>query len=345
MLYAEAAAELQELAEMLQVPVMTTMEGKSAISEKRHPLALGVGSNVMAGPAYHFLKDADLVFAVGSSLTDHGLVTPIPPGKILIHATNDPVDLHKTYAVDHPILGDAKLVLRQFIDCCRDLLGGKARSGREEVAGRIAELREAWFAEWMPKLTSGEVPINPYRVVWELMQAADPAEAIVTHDSGNPRYEVMPFYQTDGPRTYLGWGKSHQLGTGLGLVMGAKLAAPEKFCVNFMGDSAFGMTGMDFETAVRANLPICTVVLKNSSMAVETLHMKVSHSQFRTRDVGGDYADIARSLGGWSERIEDPAEIGAAFLRAIEQNREGKAALLEFITCEEMAYSHFGPFG
>jgi acetolactate synthase-1/2/3 large subunit len=344
-LYAEATEELAELAELLQVPVMTTMEGKSAISEKRHPLSLGIGSNVMAGPAYHFLKDADLVFAIGSSLTDHGLVTPIPPGKTLIHSTNDPVDLHKTYAVDHPILGDARLVLRQFIDCCRDLLGGKAPSGRENVAGEIARRKEEWFEEWMPKLGSNETPINPYRVVWELMQTVDPSQAIVTHDSGNPRYEVMPFYQTDGPRTYLGWGKSHQLGTGLGLVMGAKLAEPEKFCVNFMGDAAFGMTGMDFETAVRANLPICTVVLKNSSMAVETPHMKVSHDQYRTRDVGGDYADIARSLGGWSERIEDPAEIGPAFHRARQHNQEGKAALLEFITCEEMAYTHFNPFG
>ncbi len=343
-LYAEGTGELGKLAELLQAPVMTTMEGKSAISEKKHPLSLGIGSNVMAGPAYYFLKDADLVFAVGSSLTDHGLMTPIPKGKILIHTTNDPVDIHKTYAADHPILGDARLVLRQFIECCRDLLGGKPRAGWEGIAVEIARRKDEWFGEWMPNLTSGETPINPYRVVWELMQAVDPSEAVVTHDSGNPRYEVMPFYQTDGPRTYLGWGKSHQLGTGLGLVMGAKLAAPEKFCVNFMGDAAFGMTGMDFETAVRANLPICTVVLKNSTMAVETNHMKVSHSQFGTRDVGGEYADIARALGGWAERVEDPGEIGAAFLRAKRQNEEGKAALLEFITCEEMAYSHFGPF-
>ncbi|MFC1492033.1 thiamine pyrophosphate-requiring protein [Nitrospinota bacterium] len=343
-LYAEATEELKELAELAQVPVMTTMEGKSAISEKRHPLALGVGSNVMSGPAYHFLKEADLVFAVGSSLTNHGLVTPIPPGKILIQATNDPVDLHKTYAVDHPILGDAKLVLRQLIDCCRDLLGGKTRSGRENIPGEIAQMRESWLAEWMPKLTSDEVPINPYRVIWELMQATDPSETIVTHDSGNPRYEVMPFYLSDGPRTYLGWGKSHQLGTGLGLTIGAKLAAPEKFCVNFMGDAAFGMTGLDFETAVRTNLPICTAVLKNSSMAVETRHMQVSHSRYRTRDVGGDYADIARSLGGWAERVEDPAEVGSAFHRARQQTQDGKAALLEFITSEELGYSYFQPF-
>ena len=99
-LYAEATDELKELAELLQIPVMTTMEGKSAISEANHPLALGVGSSVMSGPAYHFLKDASLVFAVGTSLTDHGLATRVPGGKTIVHATNDPVDINKNYAAE-----------------------------------------------------------------------------------------------------------------------------------------------------------------------------------------------------------------------------------------------------
>ena len=341
-LYAEAGAELAELAELLQIPVMTTMEGKSAISEKNHPLALGVASSVMAGPAYA-LKDADAVFAVGASLTDHGLATPIPPGKTLIHATNDPGDLNKSFPAAHPVLGDAKLVLRQFIACCAERLGGT--SPRAGVAEAVARAKQAWLAEWTPRLASSEKPINPYRVIAELMRSVPPAEAIVTHDSGNPRYETLPFYQSDGPRSYLGWGKSHQLGTGLGLAMGAKLAAPEKFCVNVMGDAAFGMTGLDFETAVRANLPVCTVVLKNSTMAVETHHMAVSHARYGTRDVGGEYAEIARALGGWAKRVEEPGEIGAAFTEARRQNEEGRPALLEFITSAEMAYSHPHPFG
>ncbi len=344
-LYAEATAELATLAELLQLPVMTTMEGKSAISEQHHPLALGSGSGVMSGPVFQFLKDADLVLAVGTSLTRHGMVTPLPPGKTIIQVTNDPIDLQKSYALDHPVLGDAKLALGQFIDCATDLLGGKAVRAEQDVGAEIAQLRETWLADWMAKLTSDEVPINPYRVIWEFMNNIPPAEAIVTHDSGNPRYEIMPFYRADGPRTYLGWGKSHQLGTGLGLTIGAKLAAPEKFCVNFMGDAAFGMTGLDFETAVRANLPICTMVLKNSTMAVETSHMKLSHETFRTRDVGGNYAEIARALGGWSERVEDPDEVGPAIVRARRATKNGQAALLEFITSEEQAVSHLRPFG
>lgn len=342
-LYAEATEELKSFAELLQIPVMTTMEGKSAISERHHPLSLGSGSGVMSETVFQFLRDADLVFAIGTSLSQHGMVTPLPAGKTIIHATNDPIDLYKGYAIDFPVLGDAKLVLAQFIDCCADLLGQKQR--QNDVAERIETIRKEWLGTWMEKLASDEVPINPYRVIWELMHNVDPADAIVTHDAGSPRYEIMPFYQSDTPRSYLGWGKSHQLGTGLGLAIGAKLAAPDKFCVNFMGDAAFGMTGLDFETAVRANLPICTIVLKNSTMSVEKPHMAGSHEKYGTRDVGGDYADIARALGGWSEVVHDPAEVGPAILRAKRETEDGRPALLEMRTSDEQAKSHLRAFG
>ena len=128
--------------------------------------------------------------------------------------------------------------------------------------------------------------------------------------------------------------------TGLGLAIGAKVAAPDKFCVNFMGDAAFGMTGLDFETAVRCGIPITTIVLNNSTMAIETHAMALSHERYRARDLGGNYANIARDLGGWSERVEDPAQIGEAILRARRQTEDGRAALLEFITSQEQGFSH-----
>lgn len=343
-LYAEAWDELRDFAEYLQLPVMTTMEGKSAFPEV-HPLSLGSGDAVMSGPVYNFLSNADVVFAVGTSLTRHGMVTPIPPGKTIIHVTNDPIDVGKGYFVDHAVLGDASLALSQFVAAAKDLTNGRARSAREGPAREIAGVRDAWLGQWMSKLTSTARPINPYRVLWEFMRNTDPADAIVTHDSGNPRYEIMPFYRSNGPRSYLGWGKSHQLGTGLALIIGAKLAAGEKFCVNFMGDAAFGMTGLDFETAVRSNLPIMTVVLNNGGMAVETNNMELSHKLFGTRRLGGNYADMALAMGGWAERVEDPEEVGPAILRGRRATEEGRAALIEFITAEELGYSYRRPFG
>lgn len=341
-LYAEATPELIELAELIQAPVYSTLAGKSAFPEL-HPLALGSAEGAMSSTAYHFIKEADVVFAVGASLTRHNMATNIPGRKVIIHNTADTIDHNKSYYADYPILGDAKLVLQQFIEACKDLLKGKARDGAA-LRAEITKTRDAWLAQWLPKLTSSHKPIDPYRVIWDFMQVVDPNTAIVTHDSGSPRYQLMPFYRAGGPRSYVGWGKSHQLGTGLGLIMGAKLAAPDKFCVNFMGDAAFGMTGLDFETAVRSGIPILTIVLNNNAMAVDTEHLKVSHALFGTRDLLGNYADVAKALGGWSERVSEPAQIKDAIQRARKVTAGGKAALLEFVTAQENTISHHQAF-
>ncbi|MBM2804347.1 MAG: hypothetical protein HW419_2240, partial [Deltaproteobacteria bacterium] len=298
-LWAEASQELVDLAELLQAPVTTPLEGKSAFPE-HHPLALGTGAGVMPRPVHTFLQKADVILAIGASLTKHNIVAaPIPAGKIVIHATNDERDINKHYAADYPILGDAKSVLEQFIAAVKDLLGNKKRESNG-VVSEIKHIRDEWLAEWMPKLTSSEKPLNPYRVMWEFMNLFDRKDVIVTHDAGSPRNQLVPFYQAPTPRSYLGWGKSHALGTGLGLIMGAKLAAPEKFCVNFMGDAAFGMTGLDFETAVRNSIPTLTIVLNNNFMAAETHSMQASHERYGTMNILGNYADLAKSLGGWS---------------------------------------------
>jgi acetolactate synthase-1/2/3 large subunit len=336
--YADACGELLELAELAQVPVISTVEGKSAFPET-HPLSLGTSGNVLTAQGAWMLETADVIFAIGTSLSRHNLTNRVWPvaQKRVIHATNDPRDLYKGYETDVAILGDAKLILRQIIDSVTDRLRRKPR--KSDVIDQIAVRKAAWRRQWRAKLESDAVPITPYRVISEFNKAIPADEAIVTHDSGSPRDQMLPFYESGVPHSYLGWGKSHALGTGLGLTIGAKVAAPEKFCVNFMGDAAFGMTGLDFETSVRLGAPICTVVLNNSTMAIETDHMTLSHSMYRTRDIGGNYAGIARELGGWSERVEHPGQLKEAFLRAREQTENGRAALLEIITSEEVEFS------
>jgi len=336
-LYADATDELLELAELLQIPVTTTMEGKSAFPED-HALALGSVSGVMSGPAMHFFDRADVIFAVGTSLTKHGMVATLPADRTIIQATNDERDLNKSYDVEHPILGDAKAVLGQFLEAVKDLSRNRVRE--VGVAGEIAQVRDVWLKQWLPKLTSDEVPLSPYRVMWDFINSVEAKQAIVTHDSGSPRDQLMPFYRATAPRTYLGWGKSHALGTGLGLNMGAKLAAPDKFCVNFMGDAAFGMTGLDFETAVRNDIPITTIVLNNSAMAIERHALVTSHELYRVREIGGNYADMGRAMGGYAERVEAPADIVPAIRRARQQNEAGHAVLLEFITSQEIEFSN-----
>ena len=341
-MYAKASQELQELAELLQVPVATTLLGKSAFDET-HPLALGSAALTSSSTLVNFMRRADLVFGIGTSLTRHNMVMTIPAGKTMIHSTNDPRDINKDYNIDHPIVGDARLVLRQMIDACREIVGDSRKGSN--TAEDVARERDAFIDAWKHKLTDDSRPISPYRVIWEFMNTVPPEEAIITHDSGSPRDQIVPFYRSSGPRTYLGWGKSHGLGTGLGLVIGAKLADPDKVCVNFMGDAAFGMVGLDFETAVRSNIPIITVVLNNSHMAAEVHAMADSHRLYNTRDLGGNYADMGRAMGGYAERIEDPGEISAAFARARKvTEQEGRAVLLEFITSIETEAANRRPF-
>ena len=339
-LYAGASGELTELAELTNIPVTTTMAGKGGIDE-RHPLSLGSSSIVMNGAVRHYMLNSDTVLAVGTSLTKHGMITTIPDGKKIIHAVNDTKDIGNYYDPEIGLLVDAKLVLNQLIEACKDLI--TSQNGRLSPEDEIKHLKDAWLQDWDKKLNSSETPMTPYRVIGEFMNVVDPSQTIVTHDSGSPRDQIMPFYTSGGPGTYLGWGKSHGLGTGLGLNIGAKLASPDKFVVNFMGDAAFGMTGLDFETAVRSNIPILTVVLNNSTMAIETSHMAASHEMYRTRDLGGDYSEMAKAMGGWSEKVSDPSDIKNAFRRAKEATENGKAALLEFITSEEQDFSYRGP--
>src|SRR5437764_9615003 len=124
------------------------------------------------------------------------------------------------------------------------------------------------------------------------MRTVDRDNVIMTHDSGSPREQMMPFWETTAAGSYMGWGKSTQLGYGLGITMGAKLAAPGKLCINIMGDSAIGMTGMDIETASRNRIPILTIVFNNGVMAAERHVMGNSIEKFDAIKVGGNYAKL-----------------------------------------------------
>jgi len=336
-LYAQAWDELRELAEWLQIPVYTTMNGKSAFPEN-HPLSLGTGGRSRPEAVEHFQNKADLIFAIGSSCTREVFTTPIPDGKPIIQTTNDERDINKDYSVAHAVIGDARLVLRQLISEVKNQTSNERRQNNALIR-EIKAVKDEWWKEWMPKLTSEEVPINPYRVIWDIAQALNEKETIITHDSGNPRDQMLPFYQSNTPGSYIGWGKSTTLGQGLGLVMGAKLARPDKICVNFMGDAAFGMVGMDFETAVREKIPIITIVLSNAVLGGYQELYPLAAERYNFLAVSGDYAKIAEGLGGYTERVVHPKDIIPAIKRARQANESGKAALIEIITREENALS------
>jgi acetolactate synthase-1/2/3 large subunit len=334
--WAAAYAELQALAELLAAPVCTSLPGKSAFNET-HPLALGSGGNGVPRAVPHFLERADVIFGIGCSFSETAFGVAIPAGKTIIHATGDAVDFNKGVITQCALLGDAQLTLLALIEACRARIPAPRDSS--EVAAEIKAVEAAWLQEWLPKLTSTDTPLSPYRVLWDLQHTVDVANTIITHDAGSPRDQLVPFWKSTTPLSYIGWGKSTQLGYGLGLAMGAKLAHPDRLCINVWGDAAIGFTGMDFETAVRERIPILSILLNNFSMAIELPVMPEATEKYRATDISGDYAAMARAFGGYGERITDPADIVPAIHRGIAATQAGQPALLEFITQQETSIS------
>ena len=243
--------------------------------------------------------------------------------------------------VELAAVGDSGLTLDALLLEVKDRLKGRPRDRLAQVTRQIRELREGWMSEWLHRLTADTKPLSPYRVIWDLLHTVDVKNTIITHDAGSPRDQLSPFWVSETPLGYLGWGKTTQLGYGLGLAMGAKLAAPEKLCINVWGDAAIGFTGMDFETAVRERIPILSILLNNFSMAIELKVMPVATEKYRSTDISGNYADFAKALGGYGERVTEPGEIAPAIRRGIAKTREGTPALLEFITEKAEDVSRF----
>ena len=339
-LYAQASDRLMQLAELIPAPVATTNPGKSAIPES-HPLALGASTRSRPKMFTDFMARADLVLAIGSSLTRTPFGPSVPSGKIIIHATNEAHDINKEYRVDHALIGDAALVLDALIAEIGRQKGGGGANALASLKEEIAAAKKAWLAEWAEHLDSEEVPINQYRVIRDLMRTVDRDNVIITHDSGSPREQLIPFWEPTRPGSYIGWGKSTQLGYGLGLIMGAKLAAPNKLCVNIMGDAAIGMTGMDVETAARNRIAILTVVFNNGVMAAERDVLRLSTKKYGALTVSGNYAKVAEGLNVAAKRINKPGDIAPAIKEAVRVTESGAPFLLEIMVKEGYDFSRY----
>ena len=339
-LYAQASEKLVALAELVPAPVATTNPGKSAIPEN-HPLALGASTRSRPKMFTDFMKQADVVLAIGSSLTITPFGPGVPRGKTLIHSSNDPDDINKEHRADHAVVGDAALVLDALI---AEVEKQKGKGGDKALAAlkdEVAAAKKAWLAEWAKHIDSDEAPLNQYRVIRDLMRTVDRDGVIVTHDSGSPREQMIPFWETTAPGSYMGWGKSTQLGYGLGITMGAKLAAPDKLAMNIMGDAAIGMTGMDIETAARNRIPILTVVFNNGVMAAERDVLPISIEKYGALAVGGNYAKVAEGLNVASLRVEKPADIVPGIKKAVSVTQSGAPFLLEFVVKEGYDFSRY----
>ena len=338
-----ASKELKKLVEFTGIPVFTTMQGKSAFDE-RHPLSLGAGCGTTTLAAHNWLKNSDVVLVLGSSLTRTPYGQVLSSEKTLLHNTIDHEDLNKDVSAMVGLVGDTKLTLLALIEEFKTEGFKKDNGEVTQIKEEINVLKKKWMQDWNPILNSGEIPLNYYRIINEIYKNIDPENSIVTHDAGAPRDCMVPFYNATLPNSYIGWGKTTHLGFGIPLMVGAKIAHPDKFCLNLMGDGAFGMSGLDLETSVRAELPITTVLLNNGAMSTyegTSLIGPVSKKEYGVSSMKGDYAKIAKGLGAEGIRVEKPNELEMALKNAQQLNKDGKTVLIDVISNVESRRSKF----
>ena len=332
-LFSGATGALQALAELTATPVFCTMPGKSAFDE-RHPLALGAGSGATTLPAHRWLSDSDVLLALGSSLTRSPYGQPIRPGKVIIHNTLNPNDINKDEAADIGLIGDTCLTIQALIEEIKAQTGGQGVGNRGQIEAEIAAINAQWMEEWTPLLNSDEEPLNYYRVIHEINQNLDLENSIVTHDAGAPRDSIVPFYKATTPHSYIGWGKTTHLGFGIPLMIGAKMAEPDKFCLNLMGDGAFGMSGTDIETAARSKVAITTVLLNNGAMATYSGELQgvigvEARERYGVSSMQGNYAKIAEGMGAVGITVTKITQIAPALQEAQRLNASGRTVLID----------------
>lgn len=330
-LWSGATQRLIKVAEAYAIPVMATLPAKGAMPED-HPLCLGLGGYPRAvystGQSRKFAEDADLVIALGCSFRQHATSSwlPKPAQAKLVQVDVDPAELHKNYAADLVILADIELFLRALFEQSRSVLSSWRKGMAGDIAAEIRELKTKWMDSWNPRLTSDEIPMNPYRVCWDVTHQLDRRKTILLHDAGVTRAYVSHHYEALNPLGFIGFGGTSAMGWSTPAALGAKLGNPDKTVVNFTGDGSFGMTGMEIETAARNDIRTLTIILNNESLGAsrETLH-----DRFKGHEIGialrGDYAGVARALGAFGERVEKPADLQPALARALAH--EGPAVL------------------
>lgn len=338
-LYGDACDELVEFAELVQAPVMASLLAKSVFPEN-HPLYIGVRDI----PIDHFLPTADLVFGLGESLAPGDFKHYFDgSGKVIVQVDIDERDINTRYKVDHAVIGDAKLVLRQMIDEVKKQAGSGGRPENEALLNEVKGVQDEKREKYKAAIEANEKPINPYRVYCDLMKAIDMKNSTVTHDAGNTRDQLSTIYEALIPRGFIGWGNCSSLGFTLGAAAGAKLAYPDRQVFDVTGDAGIMYQIGNYEALVREKIGITIIHLNNSGFAGYGPGFWGAGHNPETSEVTSSMvlstARMMEGLGMHSERVEEPDEVIPAIKRAIKVNRSGKPAFLEVIT---LKYPIFG---
>ena len=333
-LYSGATAALVELAEILTLPVATTLNGKSAFPED-HPLALGIGGFAQAAygslPASKLAADADVILTIGCGFKRHATQKGPPAHTKHIQIDVDLRELNKRGLADIAILADAKIALEQLVEASRSIVPKERRS---PVAGRLSQitaLQNQWREVSQPLTYSDESPINPFRVTQELNGILGGRGSILLHDAGSVRGSTCQHYIAREPGAFIGFGVQSAMGWSIGAAIGAKLAKPDKMVAAVIGEEAICEVAMDIETSIRAVAPILIIVKNNRAFADRDggSSQKLARARFQG---GADISAVAAALGATVFTVREASDLSDALRRARTSVESGRTALVEVFT-------------
>ncbi len=315
---AGAEAEVLALAELLDIPVATTISGKGAIAED-HPLAVGVvGSNGGTPATRALVEAADLVVFVGcraGSVTTERWRHP-SPGVPVVHIDVDPAVIGANYPTAAAVVGDARLSLAAL---SAELTARAARPGRGRRSA-VARAKADKRAAFHEVATSAERPIRPERLIATLQELL-PSDAVVCADPGTPCPYFSAHYEFRKPGRHFITNRAHgALGYALPAAIGAAIGRPQSKVVAVMGDGSFGFACGEMETLVRLGLPVTLVVVSNSVFGWIKAGQRVAYDRryFSVDFTRSDHARIAEAFGLRAWRVEDPEDLTPALRRALE---------------------------
>ncbi len=335
---AEAAPELTQLAERLNIPVISSPNGMGCLP-MGHPLSLGFIGRNGTFPANQAGRHADLVIAVGARFDDRSSSSWIPgyswnfPACKLIHVDIDVNEVGRNYVPDLGLTADAGSFLRQMLGAAQTL--GGAVPARKDWLAEIEGWRQEWERFVAPNFELRTSPLRPEQVVADI-RAVLPDDAIISLDSGVHHNWFMQFWEARMPQTMLNaWGFSG-MGFGVSGILGAKLAAPDRPCVAICGDGGFTMTPHVLCTAVEYDIPCIWVVWNNFAWGAIR---DIQYGMFGGREIGTafyqgenrepynpDFAALARACGVHGVTVTRSEDFKGALEHAIAL---GKPALID----------------
>jgi acetolactate synthase-1/2/3 large subunit len=308
-----ASPELLELAELLMMPVATTLMGKGGFPEN-HPLALGnVGMHGTCA-ANKLILEADVLLAVGTRFSDRttGTLDQFCSDGKIIHIDVDAAEIGKNVEVEVPIVADAKEALRVI----RQLLVHRLKQ-RENSPWfiRVKELKEQFQSEMDP----GDCDLKPPLLLKELRKML-PANAILTTEVGQNQMWAALYFETYKPRTFISSGGLGTMGFGFPAALGAKVACPRTLVVDIAGDGSFRMTEQELACSVTEKIPVIVIILNNSMLGMVAQWQRLFYNRrYSAVKLGSspDFVKLAEAYGAQGFRAGSLKEFSEAMKKAL----------------------------